>query len=280
MEAPAQRDRSPAGWRAELALGFEPRPGRTLLARRRHRGPLTVQRPFYPEGEVCHVYLLHPPGGVVGGDHLAIDIHLAPGSNALVTTPGAAKFYRSAGPRARQSQRLRVEAGAALEWFPQENILFSGAHADLDTRIELAPEARFLGWDITCLGRPVVGERFDAGDGVLGLSLDSCGIPVLLDRLQVHGQADLDRPAGLRGFPVNGTFIATGAGPEHLERARALALVPKDGLAGVTLMDGILVARYLGHDAEAAKHLFVNIWQALRPGLLGRTACPPRIWAT
>ena len=113
-----------AGWQARLDLGFEQRAGRTVLAHKRQFGPLTVQRPFYPEGGPCHLYVLHPPGGVVGGDRLAVSVLVAEGAHALITTPGAAKFYRSAGPRADVVQRLSVDAGGALEWFPQENILF------------------------------------------------------------------------------------------------------------------------------------------------------------
>ena len=75
------------GWRAELSLGFTaepvvdgPRDGApaaplTRLTTRAHRGPLVVQRPFYPEGPgVPHVYLLHPPGGIVGGDSLRVEV--------------------------------------------------------------------------------------------------------------------------------------------------------------------------------------------------------------
>jgi urease accessory protein len=117
---------SAPGWLAELDLGFAPRGSRTVLARRRHRGPLAVQRPFHPEGDVCHVYLLHPPGGVVAGDRLAIRVAADPGAEALLTTPAAGKFYRSEGPVARQTVALEIGEGASLEWLPQETILYPG----------------------------------------------------------------------------------------------------------------------------------------------------------
>ena len=129
---------SPGGWQARLSLGFRRQNARTILERRAHQGPLRVQRPFYPEGgSVCHVAILHPPGGVVGGDELRIDAALDAESRALLTTPAAGKFYRSAGPVARQTQRLTVAAGATLEWLPQENIVYSGARVHALTRVEL-----------------------------------------------------------------------------------------------------------------------------------------------
>ncbi len=167
-DAPLQR-----GWRAELSLCCEQRGGRTVLARKRQFGPLTLQRPFYPEGSVCHLYLLHPPGGVVGGDSLAVDIDLGPGARALVTTPGATKFYRSAGADALVTQRLSVAAGAGLEWFPQEAILFPGARVRSRTEVALQADASFIGWELLSLGRPVIGERFDSGALHTGLCRQS-----------------------------------------------------------------------------------------------------------
>ncbi|WP_303908751.1 urease accessory protein UreD, partial [Thiohalomonas denitrificans] len=152
-----------SGWKARLELGFEPRAGRTVLAKRIQRGPLAVQRPFHPGDGACHVYLLHPPGGVVGGDELSVRAAAAAEAGALITTPGATKFYRSAGPRAYMEQRLNVADGGALEWLPQENIVFPGALADIRTRIDLKGQAGFIGWETLCLGRPAADERFDAG---------------------------------------------------------------------------------------------------------------------
>jgi urease accessory protein len=146
---------SESGWAAELALRFAVRGerGRTELVGRRHVGPLRVQRPFHPEPSgACHVYVLHPPGGVVGGDQLALDVSVESGAHALLTTPAAAKLYRSAGPCARVQQALRVGEGARLEWLPHENIAFSAANAELTTRVELEQGARFLGWVVLCLG--------------------------------------------------------------------------------------------------------------------------------
>jgi len=270
----------PSGWLARLELGFDRCAGRTVLASKRQFGPLTVQRPFYPEGEVCHLYLLHPPGGVVGGDRLEIELDVAAGARALVTTPGASKFYRSASARAIQRQRLRVEDGGILEWLPQENILFPGAKLHSRTEIELSGNARFIGWEMHSLGRPVIGERFDAGSADLGLALYRDGHPLQMERLRLDSATDLDGASGLRGFPVTATLIATGADCDDLSAARD-GLGPTGELPfGMTLMDDLLVARCLAHRVESVQRIFVALWGILRPGLLGRVACPPRIWAT
>ena len=102
------------GWLAELHLRYEYRHARSVIAARHHQGPLTIQKPFYPEGDVCHTYILHPPGGVVGGDILNINITVADGAHALLTTPASGKFYRSAGKTAEQHNHLSIETGACL----------------------------------------------------------------------------------------------------------------------------------------------------------------------
>jgi urease accessory protein len=272
------------GWAASLELGFAPRNGRTALIMRCQRGPLAVQRPFYPEGSPCHVYLLHPPGGVVGGDWLDIGVRVAEGAHALITTPGATKYYRSSGPRARVRQRLRVDAGGVLEWLPQEGILFPGACVRVDTRFDLSGDARLVAWEVQTLGRPACGERFAEGVADLGLSLYRCGRPVLLERLRLGGGSDLIGQSGLRGYPICATLVACPAVSADLEAARAHALEAAQAadlpVLGITLVDGTLVVRCLGAAVEPVQRAFRGLWGLLRPRLLGMAACPPRIWAT
>ena len=277
MSAAAQR--LEGGWHASLRLGFRRGPGRTILAERFRQGPLAVQRALYPEGGPCHVYLLHPPGGVAGGDTLDISARVAPGAEALVTTPGATKFYHSVGPVARQRQRLDIDGGT-LEWLPQENILFPGADAHLTTEVELKGDAKFIGWEIHCLGLPVVGERFESGRAVFGFSLLRDGLPLLHERLVVGNDRDLSAPAGLRGHPVVATLYATTVDNGVLEAAREAVPMEHRRQLGITLVDGVLVARYLGGSTERARGLFVCLWETIRPAVLGRTACAPRIWNT
>jgi len=260
-------------WKAELRLGFERRAGRTVLAERRHDGPLVVQKALYPEGDaVCHAIVVHPPAGIAGGDELELIARAGTGAHALLTTPGAGKWYRSGGPWAQQ--KLRFEVAGALEWLPQETIVFDGARARLETEVRLHAQARYLGWEILCLGRTGSGETFGRGEIRLDTKLYRDGKLLWLERGRIEGGgALLDSPAGLQGLPVCGTLVASGAAFD-LAACRAI-----EGLA-VTQLPGVLLARYLGDSSEQAKRLFAQLWRVLRPALFGREAQPPRIWST
>ena len=271
-----------ASWRAELALDFERRGPRTVLAARRHDGPLVVQKPLYPEGgEVCHAIVVHPPAGIAGGDELEIGVRLGPQARAQLTTPGAAKWYRSAGQRASQRIALAAAAGAALEWLPQESIVFDGALADLRSEIDLAGDAGYFGWEIVCLGRTGSGERFARGDCSFGTELRRDGALLWLERGRIDaGGALMESSAGLASQPVFGTFCASTPrlGQAHLAICRAPR--PREGEGAVTLLPGVLLGRYLGASAEAARRYFTELWRLLRPALTGREALAPRIWST
>jgi urease accessory protein len=268
------------GWSAKLRLCFAAKNERTVLVRKRQSGPLTVQRAFYPENGVCHIYLLHPPGGVVGGDQLQLNIGVGHHAHALITTPGASKFYRSAGALARQRQHVEIGPSGTLEWLPQETILFDGARADIGSRIDLYGNARFLGWEIYCLGRPSSGERFDHGDALLKLELFRDREPLLLEKLTLAGRATQQATAGLAGFAYSATLLATPADAAALALARGILSQYPALLAGATLLDEVLVLRCLGAKAETVKQAWLAVWAALRPPLLGCEPCAPRVWAT
>jgi urease accessory protein len=266
------------------------RGGRTALAHRRHVGPLAVQRPFHPEGpEVCHVYVLHPPGGIVGGDRLRLEVRVAADAHALLTTPAATKVYRSAGPASEQESTLEVEPGGVLEWLPQETILYDGADTSLATRVRLEGGARFLGLDVLCFGLPARGEAFARGRCRQHIEVWRDGRPLVLERGRFDGGAAVqDAPWGLGGAPVLGTFMAAPAPPDAVDlvaaiRARAAALPPGE-LASASILpsaDGdAVVCRTLGRSAEAARAFLRAAWADARPALLGRPAAAPRIWAT
>jgi urease accessory protein len=286
-------------WQAELRLRFGKgagaADGRTRLVKRHHKGPLVVQRPFHPEGDPCHVYLVHPPGGVVGGDELRIDVQVDADAHALITTPAATKFYRCEGRVSSQTQELRA-AGATLEWLPQENIFYRGAATRTATRVQVDAGSRFIGWEINCLGLPARGEAFDAGalrldlelwkvrsrgEEVVELNCDNemRDVPIFIDRLRLKGESGARSARwGLAGQEAVGTLLATPATREEMESIRALvASLP---YAAVSLVDGVLVLRALAPQAEAVRNLFISAWQRLRPSIVGREAVLPRIWST
>ena len=274
-----------AQWRADLSLAFSARGPATILSDCRHCGPLRVQKALYPEGEaVCQAIVLHPPSGIVGGDQLRIAASVGPGAHAQLTTPGAGKWYRSAGAEASQILDFTVGDNATLEWLPQETIVFDGARSRMDNRIALSGGSRYLGWEVLCLGRRAAGERFAHGHLNLHTRIERQGRVVWLDRGWIKGDDPLlDSLSAWAGASVCATLQATV--PDGFEVAPLLEacrlLEPADqALHGITVLRGLLIARYLGHSSEVARLWFVSLWHVLRPALLGRTAVPARIRKT
>lgn len=264
------------GWTASLQLEYEPRRGRTALVGRHHTGPLSVQRPFYPDDDgTCHTYILHPPAGIVGGDDLGVTLDLAPHARVLMTTPGATRWYYSDGRTATLRQRARVADAAVLEWLPQETLLFDGAHARSTTRIELEGDARYLGCEITGLGRPACAERYTHGELDLRFELFRDGTLQLRERLVAHGT-----PRGLRDHAALMTFIASGADPTVLAAAREQCVAVSGALCAATLIDDVLICRGLAHECAPLIIASRQLRQTVRPLVLGAAAAPPRIWRT
>jgi urease accessory protein len=279
--------RAHVGWTARLELRFARLEGATRVVRRAHEGPLQVQRPFYPDRRGgCHVYILHPPGGIVGGDRLDIDVATETGAEALLTTPAATKFYRSAGLVARQSVRLEVAAGSLLEWLPQETIVFGGARACSTVVANVEPGGRFIAWDVCCLGRPLSGDLFASGFYAPRFELYSGGRPVFIERARIEADGPVrSSRIGLAGAPVFGSLVAladslTDSTEVVTERLRAvLPGEASHGTFGVTGKRRVVVCRYLGHDAQRAREGFLLAWRELRQ-IFSMPASPPRIWAT
>ena len=271
-------------WQARLELGFELGAEGTGLVRRRHVGPLRVQKPLHPEGPaLCHAIVLHPPAGIAGGDELRIDADVGPGAQALLTTPGAGKWYRTEGAWAEQLVTVRIGAGGTAEWLPQENIVFDGAFARMRNTVELAEGARFIGVETFCLGRRASGESYRSGRMTLATDIRLRGKPLWHERGRIDGGSPLmDTPIGLAGFTVCSTILAAGTDidADTLAACRAATSSETDAQYGVSALPHLFVGRYIGHSTEAARHWFVALWQHLRPAFIGRTAALPRIWNT
>ena len=261
-----------SGWAAHLTLGFGRDGARTVLVKREAAGPLVVQKPLYPEGEeVCHAIVVHPPGGIAGGDQLSLEVNGE--GHAVLTTPGAAKWYRSAGPWARQ--KLAFEVGGTLEWLPRETIVFDGALAELACEVRLTGAARYIGWEIVCLGRTGSGERFSRGTLRVDTRIARDGKLLWMERGEIDGGSALMRsPVGLAGKSVFGSLIAA-------EPAFEASIVNRcRDMAATTVLPGLLIARYLGDSTEEAFDRFRALWALLRPEVAGRSAVEPRIWKT
>jgi urease accessory protein len=265
------------GWQAWLQLHFAQRFDRTALIQRAHRGPLTVQRPFYPEGDTCHVYLLHPPGGVVGGDDLSITIRSESGSRALITTPAAGKFYRSEGLWAKQTIDINIADEAAVEWLPQETIIYQGAQLQSKMAVNLSGTARFIGWEMLAMGRPASGEGFDAGAVDLNWHIVADGKPVFIERLRLDAVA-CKAKWGLQGLSACGTLYAKPANRNTLDAVQTLiAGMPH---RGVTLIDDLLICRALDLRCDRLRAFFEKVYAVIRPEIANKTICLPRVWAT
>jgi urease accessory protein len=244
------------------------------------------------------VYLLHPPGGLVSGDLLRIQVRLEEGARALLTTPGAGRVYRARADRRLQQQliTLDVSDGGSIEWLPQETIVYPDACGALDLQVDLGAASKFIGWEISCLGLPASGQDFDRGSIRQRICIQRRDRPLLVENFTLDDtcRTVYAAAAGLQSCPVNAVFIA-GEIPQQqtldtpdetflqaLEsklQALVSARLPR-GLAGVSLVNGFVVARYLGTCSEEAKQLFIQLWKLVRPLLIERPALLPRIWAT
>jgi len=269
----------PPAWSAELHLHFRRQDHGTTLASR-HRGPLRVQKALYPEGpDACHAILLHPPGGIAGGDALEVTVRVDRGAHALVTTPAAGKWYKANGRGASQNVRLIVDG--VLEWLPQESIVFDAAEVRSQLSIELGVQGSILGWDIVALGRRAAGETFERGSFRQVIRLMHEDRLEWLERTAIGG-ADplLHSPVGLNGCHVFGSVWVGGPHwtDELLDAIRAACGA---ALIATRLSSRLLVARALGTSTRAVRASLEHFWTIARPlALGGRAAHPPRIWAT
>jgi urease accessory protein len=275
-----------AGWLARLELGYARQGTRTVPVHRRHLGPLRVQKHFEPEPGLCEHILVHPPGGIAGGDQLGIAVSLEAGADVRLTTPGATKWYRGAGRRASQQITASLAEGAALELLPHEHVVFDGADASSRLSVSLSKGARFIGWELVALGRAAGEQPLLTGCWRSALDVTIEGRLALDEQLVLAADSPLRRsPLGLQGQDAMGTAVFCGFISEieisRLDTLRAMASGPSEDLStGLTQLPGLLVARAIGTNTDIIFRWFVDLWHNLSPTLLGRAARPPRIWRT
>ncbi len=271
------------GWKARLDLAFTYCDHKTLLTGKKHSGPLMVQKPFYPEiNGCCHVYLIHPPGGIVAGDDINLYAQLNKNAHALITTPGATKYYRSIGPVASQSQYIQMEDNAILEWLPQETVCFNQANAVSATRIYLKNNNRFFAWEIQCLGLPAQKEYFTQGKYIQKFEIWKNNKPLLLETNRIVGNdLLLEADWGLQGYKSMGTLIVSDY-HEIIDRNIVSNILAKykDHISSFTTVNGLFIIRSMSMYAEKIKQMFTDIWKTLRPVILEVESSSPRIWNT
>lgn len=281
-------------WLARLELSFTQTQVGTRLAKVKRDGPLSVQKAFYPEGpDIAHVYLLHPPAGIVSGDKLTITTDCQSGAHALLTTPGANRFYKArdlTDPQARkqyQNTSFKLAEHSVLEYLPQETLIYPDADAINQLTVNLANNSVYLGWEVLSLGLPVVGKPFADGRLVQQTQVYIDGQLKLHDRLNVNPENQImQQAAGLNNQPVLGTFIITSCNLKHdlatlegnlHQHLESLTLAKHFSL---TRLDEIIIVRYLGEKTADCKDVFAQLWHIARAALCQREANAPRIWLT
>ena len=274
-------------WNATLDIDYSTQALKTV-AHFRHSGPLRILQSLYPEGQaICHNVIVHPPGGLVGGDVLDIKVNVAAGAHGLITTPGATRFYRSDGEPALQRSRLTLAEGARLEWLPLESLCYSGCIAENRLHMNLAPGAELLGWDVTALGLPAAQKPFERGSVRQHIEL----APVWLERANIKASDTLlmNSPLGMAGQRCLGTlFFVAGSKLQRQRRQEALdkarEVIESHALcasAGATSPDGqVVVVRVLAPMVEPALDLLKQVWKSWRAHFWAHTAATPRIWST
>ncbi len=274
-------------WHARLDLDYRVAAAKTT-ARYQHDGPLRILQSLYPEGDaICHNVLVHPPGGLVGGDTLAIEVNAGPGTHALITTPGATRFYRSQGEPARQQTRLKLQAQARMEWLPMETICYPSCLAENSLTLNLEPTAELIGWDITALGLPHADQPFNSGHFSQHIELPG----IWLERGQINATDSrlLDSPLGLNGRRcLASVFFLSGQALDKNRRQMGLDLTrqviashPLAVTAGATSPHGqVIVVRVLAPLVEPALDLLKKIRGAWREHFWQLPSSAPRIWAT
>lgn len=277
----------PAHWLATLTLDFDAKNGRSYLAKRQHNGPLVLQKTLYPEGEaVCHGIIIHPPGGVAGGDELVLNVNLQANASALLTTPGAGKWYKANGVAASQHLQFELAEKSSLEWLPQENILFDGSIVNFSAEIHLSQEACYAGWEILCFGRQARGESWLAGNLKQKLLIKRADKTIWQESAHLQANDRFFHSAiGLGGNVVSAIFvIAAGAVPAELfaqcQQFEIDNASDSKAKFGVSALPEVFSARYIGMSAQSARHYFEGLWHILRPWYANRSAARPRIWNT
>ena len=275
-----------SGWQASLQLNYRLEQQRCIL-HHQHQGPLRVLKSLYPEGDaICHNVLVHPPSGLVGGDRLDITVHLHEGAHALVTTPGATRFYGSDGLTAHQQVQAHLAENATLEWLPLEALAYHRCQAHNQAVFHLSHGSRLMAWDVTALGLPHAHQPFEQGQFQQHLEIKGTWLERGL--IDANDHRLMHSPLGLNGHTCVSTLVfAQGSAmnaslrEEVVAMARALCeshpLRLQSGVSSPN--ERVVVVRVLSAQVENAMGLLRSVWQQWRQQCWQLPAVMPRIWA-
>ena len=268
-------------WSAELELGFDFRHGKTVMSHNRHEGPLVVQKALYPEGpKMCQILIIHPPGGIAGGDVLKLTCDLGAGANAQFTTPGATKWYESFERPSKQSTIFNVKSNSVCEWMPQENIIFNKCLADMEINVNVETGGVFVGWDFCALGRHIDHAPLLEGRLKQKINISVDGVSKFLERTIFSPDQFMDGPGILDDFSNFGTMAVVGLEHDKILMDELRGIAKEEAHCGITYLNDVLIIRWVGGDIERGRQVFTNMWVRLRPLYSSHAAVTPRIWNT
>jgi urease accessory protein len=280
----------PLGWEAALRLRFVREGARTLARERVHTGPLRLLKTHYPEGDaIAHAILVHPPAGIVAGDRLAISVGIEGGAHAVITTPGAQKWYRASNEKAiapaSAITNLIVEADSILEWLPLESMIYDGCFGEQRLDFSIAPGGKLIAWEMQQWGRSARGETFTRGAFSQRISVRMADALVWSEAMQLEGGgALLQSPTGFGGMPCVGTIIIAGMADVGATlsalRAACEASELNNTCGATSPFSGGIIVKAVASEMEPLRTLFVRLREVVRPFLCARGAVGLRVWAT
>ena len=259
--------------------------GRTRLRDLYQSDPCRVLFPRPAAGAPFEGIVVTTSGGIVGGDRISLQIEAGDNSIATITTQAAEKIYRSAGPDSRMAIEVKAGAGSLLEWMPQETILFDGARLRRTTQIDVAPGSRLLCGEIIVFGRRARGENFTRGFLHDSWRITGGGRLIWADALHLADDIDvvMNRDSSFNGAAALGTLIyRADDARSHLGHVREILQGQPDDqcMAAATCLGSLLIMRFLGADAAAARRAVTNFWSAFRGAVLKLPTRLPRVWET
>lgn len=257
--------------KGRVLVSFKARDGLTVIDDLRQEGCLKAR--FPRPVDFTEAVTLNSSGGVAGGDRLLAEIAVRAGAQACITAQAAERFYRALAEASHVRNAVRVEAGAMAEWLPQESILFDRASLDRRLDIDLSEDSRFLGAEMLVFGRAAMGESVRDVQLADTISIHRAGRLIWHDALRFAGDpsAALARAAVGQGAIAVASLLYAGADAAARCDGLRTSLAAFD--AGVSLLDGLLVARIVAADGEALRMAVIAGLACLRDG-----RALPRVW--